>query len=194
MSYLNLSDRALIRRYRSGDHASVEFLIKRYQDRVFSTLYYMVKNRELAEDLFQETFIKVVRTLKSDRYNEEGKFSQWVMRIAYNLCIDYFRKQKRAIKTAEADTSEMVNYLKSHHENADDRIMKKQVCDEVRELIETLPPEQKEVVILRHYADLSFKEIAELTNVSINTALGRMRYALNNLRKVICEKQMEHLY
>ena len=146
-----------------------------------------VKDTNLAEDIFQDTFIKVLHTLRSGTYKEEGKFAPWVMRISYNLCIDHFRRLKRNPTVTNSDGFDIFEVLKFADENAEDRITRKETHHKVRKLVDSLPEEQKEVVILRHYAGLSFKEIADTTGVSINTALGRMRYALINLRKLITE-------
>ncbi len=186
----NFSDQELLKQYRSGNDSALETLILRYKDKVYTTIYFLVRDRNLAEDFFQETFIKVINTLREGRYKEEGKFVSWVTMIARNLCIDYFRKKKRVPGITYDGDSDIMSYLRLPSENAEDRIIKDETSVEVRKLIDTLPSEQKEVVILRHYADLSFKEISKLTNVSINTALGRMRYALNNIRKVMEAKKV----
>ena len=144
----------------------------------------------LAEDIFQDTFIKVIETLKRGKYSEEGKFLPWVLRIAYNLCVDHYRKTKRTPTITTSDGQDIFKVLKFVEESAEDRIERDETAGKVRRLIDSLPPEQREVVILRHYADLSFKEIAAITDVSINTALGRMRYALINIRKMVEERQI----
>lgn len=185
-----IGDNSLILQYQKGNESALEVLINRHKTKIFTSIYFLVKNQALAEDIFQDTFIKVIDTLRSGRYQEEGKFLPWVMRIAHNLCIDHFRRNKRmpAIKTSEG--VDIFKFLKFAEENTEDKIVRDETHDKVRKLIETLPEEQREVVVLRHYADLSFKEIAKMTNVSINTALGRMRYALINLRKLIEEKEI----
>jgi RNA polymerase sigma factor (sigma-70 family) len=186
---LNLSDNELVQRYLSGDYASLEILIHRYKDKIFSYIFMTVKNYHLAEDIFQDTFIKVVRSLNLGKYTDNGKFISWVMRIAHNLIIDHYRREKN-LNTFSNDASEIdhFNSPKFSDENIEDFMINEQILNEVRELVEELPDDQKQVVIMRHYLGLSFKEIADQTDVSINTALGRMRYALINLRKIITEK------
>lgn len=185
-----LSDKELIGQYLTGDEASLECLISRHKDKVFTSILFIVKDPVLAEDIFQDTFIKVIDTLRSGKYKEEGKFLPWVMRIGYNLCIDHFRRIKRAPTVTTPDGFDLFNLLDFADGNAEDDVILDQSRSKVRHLIDHLPEEQREVVILRHYSELSFKEIAEMTNVSINTALGRMRYALINMRKMIAEKNM----
>ena len=185
-----VSDQELVRRYITGDHSSLETLIKRHQRKIFSYILIIIKDKHLAEDLFQDTFIKVINTLRAGSYNEEGKFLPWVMRIAHNLVIDYFRKSKRmqfVDKQEDYDIFETLNMLE---DNVEDKIITDQIHSDVKSLIKHLPEEQKKVLIMRHYLDQSFKEIADQTNVSINTALGRMRYALINLRKIAEEKSV----
>jgi RNA polymerase sigma-70 factor (ECF subfamily) len=187
---LNHTDQELINAYVEGNLTAIETLINRYKDRIFTSIYFLVKDKYLAEDMFQDVFIKIIDTIRSGRYNEEGKFLPWALRIAHNLCVDHFRKVKRSpsIKTSEGtDLFEMLNFQEA---SSEDKIMQRQSHDQLRKMINQLPDDQKEVIILRHYADLSFKEIAELTNTSINTSLGRMRYALINLRKLMTEKQI----
>ncbi|GIV32853.1 MAG: RNA polymerase subunit sigma-24 [Chitinophagales bacterium] len=186
----NLPDQALVASYIAGDEAALECLIQRHKEKVFTAIIMFVRDRYLAEDLFQETFIKVVNTLRSGHYNEEGKFLPWVMRIAHNLCIDHYRRTKRAPSITNSEGFDIFNILRFADENAEDYITREETYTKVNRLLEFLPPEQREVVVLRHYHNMSFKEIAERTNVSINTALGRMRYALINLRKLIAEKQI----
>ncbi len=181
------TDKELIDLYLEGHEHALESLINRHQDKVFTSIMMFVKDTNLAEDIFQDTFIKVLHTLRSGTYKEEGKFAPWVMRISYNLCIDHFRRLKRNPMVATSDGFDIFEVLKFADENAEDRIIRKETHHKVRKLVESLPEEQREVVILRHYAGLSFKEIADTTGVSINTALGRMRYALINLRKMITE-------
>jgi len=149
-----------------------------------------VRDKYIAEDLFQDTFIKVIDTLKKGKYKEEGKFLPWVMRIAHNLCIDYYRRTNRVPTITNSKGFDIFKVLPFAADNAEQRLVKEQTSDKVRALIDALPTEQKEVVILRHYANMSFKQIAKITNVSINTALGRMRYALINMRKIMLEKQV----
>ena len=184
------TDQELIDHYLGGNHSSLEKLIQRHKKRVYSYILMVVRDHHLAEDIFQDTFIKVINTLRSGNYKEEGKFIQWVMRIAHNLIIDHFRKNRR-IPTIENDSNfDIFETLKVFDNNVEDRMVVDQIHQDVRALIEFLPPEQREVVMLRHYSDMSFKDIAEETNVSINTALGRMRYALINLRKLIEQKEI----
>ena len=186
---LNLSDNELVQRYLSGDYTSLEILINRYKDKVFSYILMNVKNHHLAEDIFQDTFIKVVRSLNLGKYTDNGKFISWVMRIAHNLIIDHYRREKN-MNTFSNDGSEIdfFNSPKFSDQNIEDLIINEQILNDVRDLVEELPDDQKQVVIMRHYLGLSFKEIADQTDVSINTALGRMRYALINLRKIITER------
>ncbi|HKM92479.1 MAG TPA: sigma-70 family RNA polymerase sigma factor [Prolixibacteraceae bacterium] len=181
-----LSDNELVQSYINGDFPSIEILINRYKDKVFTYILITVKNHHLAEDIFQDTFIKVIRSLNLGRYTDSGKFVSWVMRIAHNLVIDHYRKEK-SMNTYSNDGSEidLFNSSKFSDENIEDLLINEQILSEVRDLIEELPDDQKQVVMLRHYMGLSFKEIADQTDVSINTALGRMRYALINLRKII---------
>ncbi|HNW49531.1 MAG TPA: sigma-70 family RNA polymerase sigma factor [Prolixibacteraceae bacterium] len=185
----NLSDNELVQRYLGGDYSSLEILINRYKDKVFTYILMNVKNHHLAEDIFQDTFIKVVRSLSLGKYTDNGKFISWVMRIAHNLIIDHFRREKN-MNTISNDASEVdhFNSARFSDENVEDFMINEQILSEVRELVEELPEDQKQVVIMRHYLGLSFKEIAAQTDVSINTALGRMRYALINLRKIIDER------
>lgn len=188
-----IGDKELLDSYLAGNEACLEVLIKRHKSKVYSTIYLIVQDRYLAEDLFQETFIKVVQTLKGERYNEEGKFLPWVVRIARNLAIDYFRKAKRTPVITDTEGNDVLSYISIAEESREDKMMRQQSESTIRGLIKMLPPEQREVLILRQYGDLSFKEIADATGVSINTALGRMRYALNNLRKMITEKEISFL-
>ena len=192
MKLVNLSDKELVTIYIKGDEIALQELVNRHRSRIYSYILATIKNKALAEDFFQDTFIKVIQTLKGGKYNEEGKFLPWVMRISHNLMIDYFRKEKRFRKVSgksrdneEYDVFSTIGYEEL---NMEERLIKAQVKTDVKELIERLPDEQKEVVLLRHYYDMSFKEISDITNVSINTALGRMRYALINLRKLVEEK------
>jgi len=186
MNYAQLSDYELVRQYVEGNEYSIEVLINRHKSKVYTYILMLVKNQTLAEDIFQETFLKVVRSLRDNRYKDDGRFVGWVMRIAHNLVIDHFRRQKNMrFVSSNNENSDIFGYLKLSDGNIEDKYISDQTRKKVRELINHLPDEQKEVVIMRHYMDLSFKEIAEITNVSINTALGRMRYALINMRKMI---------
>ena len=180
-----ISDATLVSSYIEGDEFSLEILIKRHKQRVYSFIYSKVYDRDIAEDVFQDTFIKVIRTLKRGKYNEEGKFLPWVMRIAHNLVIDYFRKNNRMPKFDNTGEFSIFSVLSDTSLNAEKALIKDQVETDVRRLIEELSDDQKEVLMMRMYQDMSFKEISERTGVSINTALGRMRYALINMRKVI---------
>lgn len=187
-----VSDQELINGYLSGNENYLEQLINRHKTKVFTYIHLVIKDKQTADDIFQDTFIKVIYTLKSGAYKEEGKFIQWVMRIAHNLVIDYFRKAKRIpILDNQNDDYNIFDNLKVFEESVEDRIILEQIHQDIRNMIEFLPAEQKEVLIMRHYADMSFKEIAEQTDVSINTALGRMRYALINLRKMIDIKEIK---
>jgi RNA polymerase sigma-70 factor (ECF subfamily) len=185
-----LNDNELIARYIDGDETALKQLITRHQKKVFSYILMSVKNRELAEDIFQDTFIKVINTLKSENYKEEGKFLQWVMRIANNLKIDYYRKVQR-MPTFESNTDfNIFDIINGTDPSAEQKIITEQIYSDIKKLVQYLPTEQREVLEMRIYDDISFKDIAEMTNVSINTALGRMRYALINLRKMIKEKNV----
>ena len=191
MSIQTISDQELINRYLSGNESSLEQLIYRHKSKVFSYILMVVKNKQHADDIFQDTFIKVINTLKSGAYKEEGKFIQWVMRIAHNLVIDHFRKSKRIplVETVHGEGSILDN-LSIYDDSIEDKMINEQIHSDVRALIEYLPAEQREVLMMRHYSDMSFKDIAEQTDVSINTALGRMRYALINMRKMIESKDI----
>jgi RNA polymerase sigma factor (sigma-70 family) len=185
-----LTDQDLIKRFAAGESSAIEELVNRYKDRIYTSIYYLVKDKYLAEDIFQDVFIKVIDTIKGDRYSEEGKFLPWVLRIAHNMCVDHFRKVKRTPTIKTSDDRDIFEVLNFREESAEQKVVQRQSHDRVRKMLDMLPEEQKEVIILRHYADLSFKEIAELTRCSINTALGRMRYGLLNLRKIMVEKQI----
>lgn len=185
-------DSELIAQYRNGSEAAFDLLVDRYQSKIYTTIVLIVKDPRVAEDLLQDVFVKVVKTLQSDKYSEEGKFQPWVMRIAHNLAIDYFRKAKRYPTIVMEDGSNLLNSLQFAEETVEDRQIKEDTVQLVKRLIDELPEAQKEVLIMRHYLDLSFQEIAEQTGVSINTALGRMRYALIHLRKKM--KQLNIAY
>lgn len=180
-----MSDQELVKVYLSGNENALEVLINRHQEKMFTAIYMLVRNREMAEDILQEAFLKIITTLKSGKYNEEGKFIQWAMRISRNLVIDHFRKSKKMPMVTDSEGNDVFGYINIPSPNQEDMMVRSEKEQKVRRLIEELPAEQREVLVLRHYAELSFKEISDLTNVSINTALGRMRYALNNLRKLI---------
>lgn len=191
MQVTPLNDQQLIHNYLDGDERAFEELLNRHQQKIYTSIYLFVKDQSLAEDIFQEVFIKIIDTLRKGKYNHEGKFSQWAMRISYNLCVDYFRRTKRRPQVQPTEEFDIFDVLKLEEDNAEQRIIRSQTHEKVRQLVDLLPPEQREVVILRHYADMSFKEIAKLTRVSINTALGRMRYALINIRKMVEDKQVQ---
>lgn len=180
-----ISDATLVSNYIKGDESALEVLIKRHKQKIYSFIYSKVYDRDIAEDIFQDTFIKVIRTLKRGAYNEEGKFLPWVMRISHNLVIDFFRKSSRMPKFDNSGEFSIFSVLSDSSLNAEKTIIKEQVESDVRRLVEELPQDQKEVLLMRIYNDMSFKEISDRTGVSINTALGRMRYALINLRKII---------
>ena len=182
---LQIDDSILVRDYISGDEKALEILIKRHNQRITSFIYSKVMDRDVSEDIFQDTFIKVIKTLKKGNYSEEGKFLPWVMRIAHNLIIDYFRKNKRLPKFEGSDDFNIFALISDDKLNAEKQIIKDQIDSNLELLIEELPDDQREVLVMRIYKDMSFKEISENTGVSINTALGRMRYALINLRKII---------
>ena len=184
------SDQELVHLYVDGQEAGLEELLRRHKSKIFTSIYLLVKDTYLAEDIFQDTFIKVIGTLKAGKYNEEGKFLPWVLRIAHNLVIDYFRKDKRTPVITNGDGFDIFDVLKFYDESMEERMVREQTYSDLKKMIHLLPSEQKEVLIMRHYGDLSFKEIADITHVSINTALGRMRYALNNLRKMMLEKEL----
>jgi RNA polymerase sigma factor (sigma-70 family) len=190
MNIIQLSDSALVSLYISGNENAFELLVNRHKNKVYTTILLIVKDTETAEDLLQDTFIKAIHTMKSGRYNEEGKFSSWICRIAHNLAIDYFRKEKRNPMINIEDNGNIFNTLSFSEESIEALQIKEETHDRLRELIQQLPEAQKEVSIMRHYADMSFQEIAETTGVSINTALGRMRYALINLRKKMTNPQI----
>lgn len=185
MRLTDYEDRDLVKSYLNGNERALGILVQRHKRRVYTAIYMFVKDTYLAEDLFQDTFIKVVKKLRAGKYKEEGKFLPWVLRIANNLCIDNYRKMKRRPSVVNPEGYDIFEILNFSDANAEDKIIKREKAVYVKNLVDRLSPEQKEVVILRHYADLSFKEIAKLTNVSINTSLGRMRYALINMRKMI---------
>lgn len=186
----SLNDQQLIALYLEGDERAFEMLLNRHEQKIYTSIYLFVKDQSLAEDIFQEVFIKIIDTLRKGKYNHEGKFLQWAMRIAYNMCVDYFRRTKRRPQVSPTETFDIFDILPVVDDNAEQGIIRSQTHDRIRQLVDQLPPEQREVVILRHYADMSFKEIAKLTRVSINTALGRMRYALINIRKMVEEKEV----
>ncbi|MEX6687555.1 sigma-70 family RNA polymerase sigma factor [Danxiaibacter flavus] len=189
-SFSQTTDTQLVNAFQNGSIPAFEELISRYKDKLYTSIFFLVKDKYLAEDLFQETFIKIIDTLRTGRYNEEGKFLQWAMRIAHNLCVDYFRKIKRTPAIVTSDDKDIFEVLYFADETPEQKLMKAQSHERVHRMLELLPEEQREVIVLRHFGDLSFKDIAKVTNCSINTALGRMRYGLINLRKMMMEKQI----
>lgn len=189
----NSTDANLIRDYIQGDEKSLELLIYKHKSKIYNFIFSKVRDSEVAEDVFQETFIKVIKTLKNGSYNEEGKFLSWVMRISHNLIIDFFRKTNRMPKfEARSDDYDVFQFIKDDSPNAENTLINKQIVNDLQKLILELPLDQKEVLNMRIYRDMSFKEIAEATGVSINTALGRMRYAIINLRKMVMDNQIFH--
>ena len=178
----NLSDQELVKNYINGDNSSFEVLLNRHKNRVFAFIMSKIKNKDLSEDIFQDTYVKVVNSLQKGKYNEEGKFLPWVMRIAHNLVIDHFRKQKKMQMIRSNNDFDIFDVIKDSKINADEKLIKDQIFSDLNSLIDKLPPDQKEVLKMRYYEELSFKKIAEHFDISINTALGRMRYALINLR------------
>lgn len=180
-----IPDADLVRNYINGDENALAILIKRHQSKIYGFIYSKVTDRDISDDIFQDTFIKVIKTLKSNSYNEEGKFLPWVMRISHNLIVDHFRRNKKMPMYRETEEFSIFSIMTDNSPNIENRIITDQVESDLKRLIMELPDDQKEVLQMRIYQDLSFKEIADLTGVSINTALGRMRYALMNLRKVI---------
>ena len=190
MNWNALSDNELIARYQSGDEIALKTIILRYERRLFSYIMVSVKNKELAEDIFQDTFIKVINTIRSGNYQEEGKFFQWIMRIANNLKIDYYRKMQRMPVVDGGEEFDIFTIIGSKDESIEEKMIREQTYEDINHYVEHLPEEQKEVLKMRIYMDYSFKEIAELTKVSINTALGRMRYALINLRKIMAKNHV----
>jgi RNA polymerase sigma factor (sigma-70 family) len=186
-----VNDQELVQAYIQGDQSAIESLINKHRSKVYTYILLTIKNQQLAEDLFQETFIKVIQSLRGGKYRDNGRFLSWVIRIAHNLIIDHFRKEKQMNSVSNDDTEvDLFNSKKLSDDNIEELIINSQIKTEIRILINELPDDQREVVLLRHYGGLSFKEIAEQTDVSINTALGRMRYALINLRKLIEEKKL----
>lgn len=187
-------DKDLIKGFLAGNDSYFNILLSRYKSKVYTTIYLIVKDRYVAEDLFQDVMIKVVRMIRSGKYNEEGKFLPWVIRIARNLAIDHFRKIQRNPLQRENEEFDIFNSVQRAEGSSEERIIRDENARYIRELIQQLPDKQREVLIMRSYADLSFKEIADLTNVSINTALGRMRYALLNLKKLAQDSELSLKY
>ena len=189
----NLSDQELVKKYINGDNYSFEVLLNRHKNRVFAFIMSKIKNKDLSEDIFQDTYVKVVNSLQKGKYNEEGKFLPWVMRIAHNLVIDHFRKQKKMHMVRSNNDFDIFDIIKDDSINVDDRLIRDQIFNDLRALINLLPKDQKEVLKMRYFEEMSFKKIAEYFDISINTALGRMRYALINLR-VLSKKRHVDLH
>ncbi len=189
-SLSSLTDQQLVHLYVEGNSDALSTLVSRYKDKIYTSIYLLVKDKYLAEDLFQDVFIRIIDTLNGGRYTDEGKFLPWALRIAHNMCVDHFRKVKRSPSIKTSDDRDIFEVLNFNEASPEQKMMQSQSHDRVRKMIDLLPEDQREVIILRHYADLSFKEIAELTKCSINTALGRMRYGLINMRKMMVEKQI----
>lgn len=189
-AFIKKTDHELIHLFMDGNLDALETLVLRHKDKLYTSILFLVKDKYLAEDIFQDVFIRVIDTIRSGRYTEEGKFLPWAMRIAHNLCVDHFRKVKRTPTIKNGEDKDIFEVLNFSEDSAETNMMKRQSYDRVRDMLERLPDDQREVIILRHYADMSFKEIAAATNCSINTALGRMRYGLINLRKMMTQKQI----
>ena len=192
MIKIQVSDAALLSAYIQGDDKAFETLVKRSKSKVYTTIYLIVKDRYIAEDLMQEAYIKAIDVIKSGRYNEEGKFLPWILRISHNMAIDHFRKEKRYPTIVLEDGSKVFNSFDFAEDSIEEQQMKADQVENIREMIKKLPDEQREVLVMRHYEDLSFQEIADQTGVSINTALGRMRYALINLRKMLNKQEIAY--
>lgn len=188
---LSVTDEQLVKAYAQGNNEAFDTLLKRHQDRIYNYIVRIIKNEDIANDIFQETFVKTILTIKQGRYTENGKFPAWISRIAHNLIIDYYRQEKSEnIQSADLDDVDVLNRKELCEETIEDAIITEQIRDDVKYLIKELPYLQREVLTMRYYQNLSFKEIAELTGVSINTALGRMRYAILNLRRIATEKDI----
>lgn len=185
-----LSDNELVNSFTSGNVNALEVLVLRHKEKLYTSIYFLVKDKYLAEDIFQDVFIRIIDTIRGGRYTEEGKFLPWAMRIAHNLCVDHFRKVKRTPTIRNSEEQDIFEVLNFTEDSAEDKMIKNQSHCRVREMLDLLPEDQREVIILRHFGDMSFKEIAAITNCSINTALGRMRYGLINLRKMMVQKQI----
>ena len=185
-----MSDRDLVRLYQKGQEEAITELIRRYKQKIFTSIFFLVRKRELAEDLFQETFIKIIISLRENRYNEEGKFLPWAIRIAHNLVIDHFRKDRHMPMQRDTEEYCVFDFMPQRSRNAVEEMIHEEKINKVRQLIEQLPFEQREVVIMRHYGELSFKEISKILNININTALGRMHYAILKMREIIKEEKV----
>lgn len=184
-SLMEMTDEQLIKLYSAGNNDALSTIVERHKNKIYTSIFLLIKDKYLAEDIFQDVFIQIINTISLGRYNEEGKFIQWAMRIAHNKCIDYFRKMKSTPTIKTSDDKDIFDVLNFSEKGVDQKIIKQETSANVRKLIDMLPNDQREIIILRHYADLTFKQIAALNNISINTALGRMRYALITLRKII---------
>ncbi len=186
-----MDDRDLVSLYQTGDQAAITELITRYKQRIFSAIFFLVKNRELAEDLFQETFIKIINSLRKNHYNEQGKFLPWALRIAHNLVIDHFRKEKLMPMQRDSEEFSVFDVLPHNERNPEQRIIQDEKVAMVNALLDRLPSDQREVVILRHYGGLSFKEISKMLDININTALGRMHYAILKMREMVTKDVLD---
>src|SRR5687768_3034334 len=189
-AFIKKTDNELIHLFVDGNIDALETLILRHKEKMYTSILFLVKDKYLAEDIFQDVLIKIIDTIRGGRYTEEGKFLPWAMRIAHNLCVDHFRKVKRTPAIKTGDDRDIFEVINMYEDGADTKIMQAQSHDRVRKMLDMLPEEQREVIVLRHYADLSFNEISQMTNCSINTTLGRMRYGLINMRKMLTEKQI----
>ena len=189
-TFTHSTDNELILAFQDGNMKALETLVNRHKEKIFSSILFLVKDKYLAEDIFQDVFIKVIDTLRNNRYTEEGKFLPWALRIAHNLCVDHFRKVKRSPAIKTSDDRDVFDLITVPEESTETRIMQAQTHGRIRSMIDMLPEEQREVIVLRHFADMSFKDIANITQCSINTALGRMRYGLIDLRRMMMEKQI----
>jgi len=189
-NHINLTDHQLIQLFNNGEAYALEILINRHKTRIFTSIYLLVKDKYLAEDIFQDLFIKIIETLRAGKYQDENKFVQWAMRIAHNLCVDHFRKIKNKPVIRTSNGTDIFEILHFENSNAEDNIIQQQTGERLMKLVSKLPEDQREIIILRHFADLKFREISKILNCSVNTALGRMRYALLNLRKMIEEQQV----
>jgi RNA polymerase sigma factor (sigma-70 family) len=189
-AFTKKTDHELIHLFVDGTTQALETLVLRHKDKLYTSILFLVKDKYLAEDIFQDVIIRIIDTMRLGKYTEEGKFLPWAMRIAHNLCVDHFRKVKRTPTIKTGDDQDIFEMLNFSEDSAETKMIKRQSHDRVREMLDRLPEDQREVIILRHFADMSFKEIAGMTNCSINTALGRMRYGLINLRKLMTEKQI----
>ncbi len=186
----HFTDEQLVSLYLEGNVQAFSSLVSRYKDKIYTSIYLLVKDKYLAEDIFQDVFIRIIDTLNSGKYKDEGKFLPWALRISHNLCVDYFRKVKRMPSIVTSDNYDIFELLNFSEPNKEERMVQAEGHEKVRKMLELLPEDQREVIILRHYADLSFKEIAQLTKCSINTALGRMRYGLISMRKMMNRKEV----